>query len=119
MNNDHLPYQRELTERETFFEEAHQRFKKEAERIDNMILIVVKAQIIVERFMIGLLEAHGRDPKHFLFTAPKIKECKEKIDPPEVGQPMWELLSLCTHARNELVHSLDTNVNIPRQSRGL
>lgn len=75
-----------------------------------MILIVVKAQIIVERFMIGLLEAHGRDPKHFLFTAPKIKECKEKIDPPEVGQPMWELLSLCTHVRNELVHSLDTNL---------
>jgi hypothetical protein len=103
-----LPLKRELTEREKFFEEAHQRFKKEAERIDNMILTVVKAQIIVERVMIKLLEAHGRDPSHFFFTAPKITECKEKIDPQEVGQPMWELLSLCTHVRNELVHSLDT-----------
>jgi hypothetical protein len=108
MNIDDLPLEREMTEREKFFEESHQRFKKEAERIDNMVLTVVKAQIIIERFMIELLEAHGRDPKHFLFTAPKIKECKEKIDPPEVGQPMWELLSLCTHVRNELVHNLDT-----------
>jgi hypothetical protein len=108
MNIDDLPLEREMTEREKFFEESHQRFKKEAERIDNMVLTVVKAQIVIERFMIELLEAHGRDPKHFLFTAPKIKECKEKIDPPEVGQPMWELLSLCTHVRNELVHNLDT-----------
>lgn len=108
MNIDDLPLERELTEREKFFEEAHQRFKKEAERIDNMVLTVVKAQIVIERSMIELLEAHGRDPKHFLFTAPKIKECKEKIDPPEVDQPMWELLSLCTHVRNELVHNLDT-----------
>lgn len=105
-----LPIQRELTEREKFFEEAHERFKKEAERINNMILTVVKAQIIVERSMIALLEAYGRDPKRFMFTAPKITECKEKIDPPEVGQPMWELFSLCTHVRNELVHSLDTNL---------
>ena len=110
MNIDDLPLERELTEREKFFEEAHQRFKKEAERIDNMVLTVVKAQIIIERSMIELLEAHGKDPKHFLFTAPKIKECKEKIDPPEVGQPTWELLSLCTHVRNELVHNLDTKV---------
>lgn len=61
-----------------------------------MILTVVKAQIIVEGFMTSLLDAHGRDPKHFFFTAPKIKECK-RIDPPEVGQTMWDLLSLCTY----------------------
>jgi hypothetical protein len=106
MNIDDLPLERELTEREKFFEETHERFKKEAGRSDNMILTVVKAQIIVERFMIALIEAHGRDPKHFFFTAPKITECK-KIDPPEVGQPIWDLFSLCTYVRNELVHSLD------------
>src|ERR1700754_620020 len=108
MNVDDLPLERELTEREKFFEASHQRFKKEAERIDNMVLTVVKAQIVVERSMIELLVEHGRDPKHFLFTAQKMKECKEKIDPPEVGQPMWKLLSLCTLVRNELVHNLDT-----------
>ncbi len=62
MNIDDLPLERELTEREKFFEEAHERFKKEAGRIDYMILTVVKAQIIVERFMIALLEAHGQVP---------------------------------------------------------
>jgi hypothetical protein len=107
MNIDDLPLERELTERERFFEEAHERFKKEAARVDEMILTVVKTQIIVERFMIDLLVANGRDPKRFFFTGAKITECREKIDPPEVGQPMWELLSLCTHVRNELVHSLD------------
>jgi hypothetical protein len=56
--------------------------------------------------MISLLEAHGKDPKHFFFTAPKIKECR-RIDPPEVGQTIWDLLTLCTYVRNELVHSLD------------
>ncbi|MCD0420283.1 hypothetical protein LOC51_23955 [Rubrivivax sp. JA1024] len=108
MKSDNLVFERQLTERERFFEESHQRFRKEAERIDNMILTVVKAQIIVERFMISLLEVNGRDPKHFYFTSQKIKECRENIDPPEVGQPIWELLSLCTLVRNELVHSLDT-----------
>jgi hypothetical protein len=98
--------EREPTERELLFAESRKRFEEDLKRVDNMILTVVKAQIVVERFMIALLEAHGRDPKHFFFTAPKITECK-KIDPPEVGQPMWELLSLCTYVRNELVHSLD------------
>lgn len=92
--------------REEFFEQAHERFKRRAAEVDNMILTVVKAQIIVEWFMIELLEAHGRDPKHFFFTAQKITELK-KIDPPEVGQAMWQLLSLCSYVRNELVHSLD------------
>jgi hypothetical protein len=107
MDTDHvLLEERRPTERELLFEEAHKRFKEKLERIDNMILAVVKAQITVERFMISFLEAHGRDPKHFFFTAQKIKECK-RIDPPEVGQTMWELLTLCSYVRNELVHSLD------------
>jgi hypothetical protein len=92
--------------REELFAQAHERSKNHVERVDNMILTVVKAQIIVEGFMTSFLEAHGRNPKHFFFTAPKIKECK-RIDPPEVGQTMWDLLSLCTYVRNELVHSLD------------
>lgn len=92
--------------REELFAQAHERSKKHVARIDNMILTVVKAQIIVEGFMASFLDAHGRDSKHFFFTAPKIKECK-RIDPPEVGQTMWDLLSLCTYVRNELVHSLD------------
>ncbi|MBY0380957.1 MAG: hypothetical protein K2W78_03425 [Xanthobacteraceae bacterium] len=87
------------------FAQAHERSKKHIERIDNMILTVVKAQIVVEGFMSTFLEANGKDPQHFFYTALKIKECK-KIDPPEVGQNMWDLLSLCTYVRNELVHSL-------------
>jgi hypothetical protein len=88
------------------FEEAHELFKEHIARIDNMILTVLKAQIAVERCMISLLETHGKDPKHFFFTAQKITECK-RIDPPEVGQTIWNLLTLCTYVRNELAHSLD------------
>ena len=88
------------------FEEAHVRFEEHIARIDNMILSVLNAQIAVERCMISLLETHGKDPKHFFFTAQKIAECK-RIGPPEVGQTIWDLLMLCTHVRNELAHSLD------------
>ena len=56
--------------------------------------------------MISFLEAHAKDPKRFFFTSQKIKECR-RIDPPEVDQAMWELLSLCSYVRNELAHSLD------------
>jgi hypothetical protein len=101
--------ERKPTERELLFAESRKRFDEDLKRLDNMILTVVKAQMVVERFMIELLEAHGRDPKHFFFTGQKITECEEKIDPPEVGQAMWELLSLCSHVRNELVHSFDND----------
>ena len=47
-----------------------------------MILMVLKNQIIVERFMIALLGAHGKNPKHLFYTSAKIKECRS-IDPPE------------------------------------
>ena len=99
-----MPVNQELT-REELFAQAHERSKAHLERIDNMILAVVKAQILVEGFMSTLLEAHGRDPQHFFFTAQKIEECK-KIDPPEVGQKIWGLLSLCTYVRNNSsIHS--------------
>ena len=97
-----------LTEdkRKALFEEAHKRFKERIARIDDMILSVLKAQITVEQSMIAFLEAHAKDPKRFFFTKDKIKECS-RIDPPEVGQTMWSLLTLCSHVRNELSHSLD------------
>lgn len=98
--------EREPTERELLIAESHKRFDEDLKRIDDMILTVLKAQIVVERSMIALLEANGRDSKHFFFTKDKIKECK-KIDPPEVEQSIWGLLSKCSYVRNELAHSLD------------
>ena len=101
--------EREPTERELLFAESRKRFDKDLKRIDDMILTVLKAQIVVERsmelvrriehmmltivktqviiegFMIGLLEAHGRDPQRFFYTGKKIEELRDKIDPPEVG----------------------------------
>ncbi|MEY9459713.1 hypothetical protein ABH973_000126 [Bradyrhizobium ottawaense] len=96
----------EPNERDRLFKEAHERFTEKVKRTDEMILGVVKAQITVERFMIELLEAYGKDPKRYFFTSDKIKECK-RLDPAEVGQPMWQLLTLCSWVRNELAHSLD------------
>jgi hypothetical protein len=98
----------EPTEQEKLFEETHKRSMELVKRIEHMMLSVVKTQVIVEGFMIGLLEAHGRDPQRFFYTGKKIEELRDKIDPPEVGRPIWELLLLCSHVRNELVHSLNT-----------
>ena len=98
--------EREPTERELRIFESGKRFNENLKRTDDMILVVLKAQIVVERAMIELLEAHGKEPKRFFFTKDKITALKD-IDPPEVGKPWWELLSLCSHVRNELAHSLD------------
>ncbi len=100
--------EREPTERELFLFEHRKKFEEDLKRVDDMILTVLKAQIVTERSMIALLEANGRDPQHFFFTKDKIKECK-KIDPPEVAQPVWDLLSKCSYVRNELAHSLDND----------
>jgi hypothetical protein len=107
MNIDDLPLERELTEREKFFEEAHKRSMELVARIDDRMLAVVKAQVTVEGSMIELLEAYGKDPQHYFYTSNKIKALTD-IDPPEVGKAMWHLLSLCSYVRNELVHSLNT-----------
>jgi hypothetical protein len=98
----------EPTEQQKLFEETHKRSMELVRRIEHMMLTIVKTQVIIEGFMIGLLEAHGRDPQRYFYTGKKIEELRDKIDPPEVGRPIWELLSLCSHVRNELVHSLNT-----------
>ncbi len=98
--------EREPTERELLFAESRKRFDEDLKRIDDMILTVLKAQIVAERSMIALLEAYGKDPKHFYFAKDKIKGCRD-INPPEVEPPIWGLLSKCSKVRNELAHSLD------------
>lgn len=100
--------EREPTERELMFAKARKEFDEHLNRIDDMILVILKAQIVVERSMITLLQAYGRDPKHFFFTKDKIKECR-KINPTEVDPPIWDLLSKCSYVRNELAHSLDND----------
>ncbi|MFK4721033.1 hypothetical protein ABIE89_002133 [Bradyrhizobium niftali] len=100
--------EREPTEQELLFAETHKRSIEIVRRIEDMMLTVVKTQVIVENFMNELLEAYGKDPQRLFFTGPKITECKERLKPPEVGDQIWSLFSLCTHVRNELVHSLNT-----------
>jgi hypothetical protein len=94
------------TERELRMEEARKTFEEKRARISNMVLTVLEAQITVEGSMIDVLKWYGKDPNHFFLTGEKIKECK-KLDPPGVGPAIWELLRLCSHVRNELMHSLD------------
>jgi hypothetical protein len=102
--------ERESTERDRFYAAASERFIEKLKRLDDMILTIVKAQIAVESAMISFLEAHGKNPNNYFYTGDKISECR-KIDHPEVGQDAWELLTLCSHVRNELVHSLnDTKI---------
>ena len=96
-----------LTEQQKLFEETHKRSMELVRRTEHMMITVVKTQVIVESFMIELLEAHGRDPQRFFLTGKKIEELREKINPPEIGRANWDLLELCSHVRNELVHSLN------------
>ncbi|WFU20779.1 hypothetical protein [Bradyrhizobium sp. CB3481] len=53
-------------EQQKLFEETHKRMEL-VRRVEHMMLTIVKTQVIIERFMIGLLEAHDRD-QHCFFT---------------------------------------------------
>jgi len=99
----------EPTEREKLFEKTHKRAMELVKRTEHMMLSVVKTQVIIEGFMIALLEAYGRDPQRFFYTGNKIVELRDRVNPPGVGNPIWDLLSLCSHVRNELVHSLNAD----------
>lgn len=72
----------EPTEQQLLFEEVHKRSMELIRRTEHMMLSVVKTQVIVEGFMIELLEAHGRDPQRFFYTGKKIEELRDKIAPP-------------------------------------
>jgi hypothetical protein len=94
------------TEREQLMAQARKKFEENGKRLRKMILTILQAQVTVEQSLIDVLHAYGKDPKHFFFTGEKIKECK-RLDPPGIGPTIWDLLSLCSHVRNELMHSLD------------
>ncbi|WP_257170815.1 hypothetical protein [Bradyrhizobium sp. SRS-191] len=98
-----------LSEQQKLFEETHKRSMELVRRTEQMMIEVVKTQVVIESFMIELLESYGRDPQRFFLTGKKIEELREKINPPEVGRPIWDLLELCSHVRNELVHSLNAD----------
>ena len=52
--------EREPTEQELLFAETHKRSMELVRRIEDMMLTVVKTQVIVESFMNELLEAYGK-----------------------------------------------------------
>lgn len=98
-----------LSEQQKLFEETHKHSMELVRRTEQMMTVVVKTQVVIESFMIELLESYGRDSRRFFFTGKKIEELRDKINPPEVGRPIWDLLELCSHVRNELVHSLNAD----------
>lgn len=102
----------EPTEQEKLFEETHKRSMELVKRIEHMMLSVVKTQVIIEGFMIELLEAHGRDPQRFFYTGKKIEELRDKIDPPKSANRYG---SFCRFALTSETSSCTPS--IPKKSR--
>src|ERR1700716_1253045 len=86
-------------------EESRERLTERIEKLDNMIVTVLKNHVAVEQFMSEFLEASGKKSEDLTF-AQKITACKE-LSPPEVEKPIWDLLEAVNRLRNKIAHKLD------------
>jgi hypothetical protein len=75
-------------------EESRKRLTERIEKLDNIILTVLKNHVVVEQFMIEFLDACGKKSEELTF-AHKITLCEEQ-HPPEIEKPVWELLKKVT-----------------------
>lgn len=80
--------------------QAHERLQ----RINDMMLTVLKNHIMVEQFLNDFLAASKRSRKHSF--AGKI-DIAERLEPKEIDGPVWQLLRDCNKLRNQIAHQFD------------
>jgi hypothetical protein len=86
-------------------EESQKRLTERIEKLDNMILTVLKNHVVVEQFMIEFLDACGKKSEELTF-AQKITRCEEQTAP-EIEKPIWDLLKKVNQLRNKIAHKID------------
>lgn len=83
-------------------EKARQEMIERIKSYDERMLTVIKSHLSCEDFLNGLLSAAGRRWKNRQFAG-KLDVAKE-INPPEIEQPVWDLLDACNKLRNAVAH---------------
>jgi hypothetical protein len=90
-------------------EKSRQEFFARIQKINDLILTVIKNHLTVEQFLNDLLKAHGRGYKKKNFAG-KMDIAKNQPKPPEIEQPIWVLLKACNDLRNKIAHTFEETV---------
>jgi hypothetical protein len=88
-------------------EESRKRLTERVQRINDLILTVLKNHLMLEQFINEFLAAYGKKTKGKGFDA-KAKLC-ERQKPPEIEAPIWRLITAVNYLRNKIAHTIDQN----------
>jgi hypothetical protein len=86
-------------------EESRKKLFERVERVNDLILAVLKNHLVVEQFMNEFLEASVKKHNDLSFSD-KATLCQE-LNPPEIDPPIWNVLTVANQLRNKIAHTLD------------
>jgi hypothetical protein len=86
-------------------EESRKKLLERVQKINELILSVLKNHLLLEQFMNGFLEVSGEKYDGLAF-AEKAKK-SEELKPPEVEPSIWKVLEAANKLRNKIAHTLD------------
>jgi hypothetical protein len=75
------------------------------QKINDLMLTVLKSHLILEQFINEFLDASGGKYDELTF-AEKAKLC-ETLNPAEIDQPIWIVVTAANKLRNKIAHTLD------------
>jgi hypothetical protein len=87
-------------------EESRQKLLERVQKINDLILTVLKKHLILEHFMNEFLDASRKKYDDELSFAKKAALCKE-LKPAEIDPSIWEVLTKANQLRNKIAHTLD------------
>ena len=83
---------------------AHDEAVAAVNKLNDLIVTVLKYHVHTESVMVELIEAHGETAKETF--AEKIEQC-EDLNPPEIDAATWTLLRKANRLRNAVAHRVD------------
>ena len=86
-------------------EESRKKALERIQKINDMMLTVLKNHLVVELFMNDFLDVSGKKHDDLTF-AEKADLCKD-LNPDEIGPSIWKVLEAANKLRNKIAHTLD------------
>jgi hypothetical protein len=85
--------------------DAREAWAERSERISKLIINVLQNHLLIEQFMVGMLEAAGKETEDLTFYQ-KLTAC-EDLKAQEIEEWVFPLLKKANELRNKIAHTLD------------
>jgi hypothetical protein len=82
-----------------------QKLFERVQKINDLMLTVLKSHLILEQFINEFLDASSEKYDELTF-AEKAELC-ETLNPAEIDQPIWTVVTAANKLRNKIAHTLD------------